>query len=257
MEAIRTPCKNCVFAEYEKLTQTGCKMKQLDIYQAQGKVVEVYDNDLEFYLIDGACCPYLRGPDWLSTLKPGSDLKEAVIEECKTQYHAIIIANDDLEDIRTTVENIATQTIKPKHITVVKKTETNIRPRRIVDILKPINIPWRLENVTDPSFDDTQSVEMVLTVFKFPFYLLIRAGDTIPVDTVSIIDSKIKNELLQFGMIEPSETKKFTFVAGLVHEYLGGNKDVNLRDKIARFFQEEGVLSADTLWNNQQLQLSQ
>ena len=49
---IHTPCKDCVFALYNDITQVGCKTKTLDIFKQRGvTILEVYDEEKEFYVI--------------------------------------------------------------------------------------------------------------------------------------------------------------------------------------------------------------
>jgi len=56
---IQTSCKNCVFAEYDHSTQTGCKANRLSFFET----IEAYDLEKEFYVINGFCNLY-RNQKW-------------------------------------------------------------------------------------------------------------------------------------------------------------------------------------------------
>ena len=57
INAVHTPCKNCVFAIYDNITQTNCALHYLDIYRDKDiEILEAYDNDKEFYIINNKKC---------------------------------------------------------------------------------------------------------------------------------------------------------------------------------------------------------
>lgn len=49
----QTSCKDCIFAIYEDKTQVNCACERIKMFKE--KVLECYDNDKEFYVIDGLC----------------------------------------------------------------------------------------------------------------------------------------------------------------------------------------------------------
>ena len=54
---IHTPCKDCVFAIYDDKTQINCSQDCIDKYKKLDvPIVEVYDDDKEFYVIEGRKC---------------------------------------------------------------------------------------------------------------------------------------------------------------------------------------------------------
>lgn len=55
---ILTNCKDCVFAQYEGVTQTDCELGRLAKFDSRknGKVIEAYDNDREFFILDDIKC---------------------------------------------------------------------------------------------------------------------------------------------------------------------------------------------------------
>jgi hypothetical protein len=58
---LQTNCKNCVFSTYENNTQVGCLHNRITKFQPN--VIEAYDNEKEFYVINGLCNLY-RSNKW-------------------------------------------------------------------------------------------------------------------------------------------------------------------------------------------------
>jgi hypothetical protein len=58
---LQTSCKNCAFAQYDGKTQVGCDADRISKFN--DLVIEAYDNDREFYVIN-TFCNYYRGPSW-------------------------------------------------------------------------------------------------------------------------------------------------------------------------------------------------
>lgn len=48
-----TSCKECIFAIYENDTQTGCTANKIEQYK--DKIIEAYDEDREFFVVNGIC----------------------------------------------------------------------------------------------------------------------------------------------------------------------------------------------------------
>lgn len=87
---LQTSCKTCLFATYKGGTQTGCKAGRIKKYRDQGLVLEAYDNDREFYVIN-TLCNQLRTPEW----NGGEvDVDKAYNEVAPT--HTIIIFTDSI-----------------------------------------------------------------------------------------------------------------------------------------------------------------
>jgi hypothetical protein len=57
-ELTRTSCKLCSFAVYEDKTQVGCAANRINIFKEKDKVMEAYDDELEFYVVKDFCNYY-------------------------------------------------------------------------------------------------------------------------------------------------------------------------------------------------------
>jgi hypothetical protein len=62
-EHLHTSCKECVFAVYKGNTQVECSADRLSILKKNNHIIEAYDEDREFYVVD-CFCNYFRPPKW-------------------------------------------------------------------------------------------------------------------------------------------------------------------------------------------------
>lgn len=94
--SIKTNCKECVFAIYNDKTQVSCEFDRIKKFGT--KVVEAYDDDKEFYVIDTLCC-YYRDKNKGHTLAD----KDKVIAESSLSFDLIINCNELSEQSRNDV----------------------------------------------------------------------------------------------------------------------------------------------------------
>jgi hypothetical protein len=62
VDSFETPCKFCVFAQWEDKEQTGCAAGRLELFKPEN-VVEATDNEFDFFVIKEFCNSYRAG-DW-------------------------------------------------------------------------------------------------------------------------------------------------------------------------------------------------
>src|SRR5262245_25474744 len=127
-----TSCKNCCFAQYENITQVGCSRGLIEKFkEASTKVVECYDQDAEFFVIQDRKCPYFRTKEWLNSA--GDNVENLLKHENQIAFHAILFANNHIRDLDKSLKSLATQDLTPSHLTVIRKKFNFIKPRDIVD----------------------------------------------------------------------------------------------------------------------------
>lgn len=92
----QTNCQDCLCAEYEGKTQTGCALNRIEIFKDRGEVSEVYDaENREFYIIDRICNGY-RDPNW----NGGKLDKDLILSDISVHFGILV----DTENIRHTFE---------------------------------------------------------------------------------------------------------------------------------------------------------
>ncbi|NCA30639.1 MAG: hypothetical protein EBS93_07975, partial [Chitinophagia bacterium] len=117
---IHTPCKDCVFAKYQDNTQIGCELDYISKYKSKNiEILEAYDNNKEFYIINGKKCIGYRENKWFDQF----DLKDNSIEDKIKKFHelnsldyllVIDLKKINLEELEDILGQINTLEIKPK-----------------------------------------------------------------------------------------------------------------------------------------------
>ena len=87
---IKTSCKNCAFAVYEKDTQVDCAFGRIEKFK--DSVTEAFDNEKEFFIVD-RLCTYFRDKKW----GYNTNDKTRVEEESAASF-AIIFNCNEIED---------------------------------------------------------------------------------------------------------------------------------------------------------------
>jgi hypothetical protein len=134
--SVQTSCKECVFATYDGKTQIGCLADR--IIKFQDKVIEAYDNDKEFYVIN-SFCNYYRKRSWNNGV---ADLNRAKLES-GLSFDVFIDCNDmDYDYSSRVIDFINNIDYYPKKINITL-FHTYDQPRetysKVSNIYKNIN----------------------------------------------------------------------------------------------------------------------
>ena len=92
---VKTSCKNCIFAIYDKNTQYGCEHDRINKFKnlSTNLVIEAYDNDSNFFVINKFCNFYRDKTTWNN----GNVDINKVEEEAKITFD-ILLNCDDIDD---------------------------------------------------------------------------------------------------------------------------------------------------------------
>lgn len=234
MQSTDTPCKNCIFAEYDNLTQTGCSIGKIDSFKKAGiEVVEAYDEEKEFFVIKGHKCMFGRTKAWGDENEKDT-WAEKIEKEIEMPYQAIVIATNDSKKLTKTINSLLAQKIKPRHITIIRPV-AKIKKNKIEDIRPLLNksgIQWRVETIIDSSFNYKQMVDLVVPFVIFPYYAVFKSGIEVPLDTFKVISDKINNEAFVFGALSPNSKGQGLVIPYTIHKILAGNSNKPLLNKI-------------------------
>jgi len=74
----QTACKECLFAIYDGVTQIDCGVGRIKQWQDKDLVIEAYDDDKEFYVINGVCNT-VRQANWNDGVGDVSKVREEVV----------------------------------------------------------------------------------------------------------------------------------------------------------------------------------
>jgi hypothetical protein len=210
IKKIHTSCHDCCFAVYDGInsaTQVDCVLNLIEHYRnKKQEILEAYNEDNEFYIINGRKCYYKRTKDWYEKLNLAEekDYIDRVWKETQIKYTAIIYANDDYYDVNLTLKSILCQEHLPAQIVIIRGYGNKIKPSDLNDLLIKTGIKWRVSNAQ--SQDITQEIVFrgLIDIFyqKYPVYLKIDAGKMIcDDDLMKKINTKIILDGNKIGLL--------------------------------------------------------
>ncbi len=237
-----TSCKDCIFAEYKEETQVGCSRGILEKYRNLGiNIVEAYDYDKEFYVIENRLCQYYRTQEWANRFEPDTfdENVERMLEyESRVLFHVMVFMQDSLEDVQETLVSLISQDQPPLQVTIIRPRASLIKPRQVLDLFSDdIPFRWRLENLWF-HIPQQNAIHMVQKVVKSNYYTTCNSGYRYKAGFFSSINKAVTKDLLQFAMIEGSGDDKNGIVIPLgVHEYwhFQGNHDLTIPENVREF----------------------
>jgi hypothetical protein len=118
---LRTSCKNCIFSVYEGITQTGCDVNRLELFKNAGKIIEAYDNEKEFYVIEGLC-NFNRPLTWNN----GVASKDKVLEESSPTFKVYIDCTNIDESLEKKIVDLIDSKYYTSKFTVTLYHELNV-----------------------------------------------------------------------------------------------------------------------------------
>lgn len=176
INAIHTSCKNCVFAKYNDLTQIDCELSYIEKYKNKNvSVIEAYDEEKEFYIINNKKCLGYRENKWFSQFNLEHSTLQEKINKFKElnflQYLLMIdLKNFGGKDLENLKNQIYSCKIKPQKIVI-------IRYRNSIDDFKYENIKnlfdkdtfkgsWRIQTMVDESLSHEDILHNVTNINK-------------------------------------------------------------------------------------------
>lgn len=162
---IHTPCKKCSFAIYEDKTQTDCALNYLDAFrQMDGvQVLEVYDNDQEFYVVNNKKCIGYREEKWFKQYSESFIALKDKIKIYQEHNHIDYLLSINLQtltrdDLVSILDQIYHLQIKPQILILVRYPPTTKENNKIFEYeyLKnqfdkyAFKFTWKIQTVVDP-----------------------------------------------------------------------------------------------------------
>lgn len=198
IEPIHTACKQCVFAKFDGITQTGCELGYIAKFrEMNADILDVYDDDLEFYVINNKKCLGYRENSWFKKL----DMENATIEEKKERFlkdnhinYLLVIdlsslSIEELEQIKLKLMDVK---YKPSKIIIIRyiKDLEKFSFDVIRSFLKDTSfdeIPWRVQTMEDNDIKFEDVLHNIITLNKsnrFIIYLRHNENNEHPVNDV-------------------------------------------------------------------------
>lgn len=234
-----TACKGCVFGIYYGETQTDCRLGKIDKFRENGNdIIEVFDEEKEFYVIDGRKCQFYRNSDWLFNIGYEDDEMEILKEETTIGVDIVLLVEEKqtFDDIKTSLLSIEKSTIKPESIIIVLQNITY--PNSIIDhnwIKTNITIPYIVEYAIP-----TKTIEECINLGAKKssiYYLCIMAGRHLTNNFLEEVNEAINDKMWPILYIEGIYYHQM-FVKKSLHNLVGGFGKRTLHDKILELKEE-------------------
>lgn len=243
IQAVHTPCKQCVFATYDNITQIGCALNYLDKYRFNNiDILEAYDEDKEFYVINGKKCLGYRENKWFEQFDlQNSSLEDKIAKYNETNslnYTAImnlqVLSHDEFDSL---CQQLANCTIKPKRLVLIRyrDDELSFAYDLIDQILKKHNIScvWRIQTMLDNTIIYENAVHNIVQHDRGSRFALSLNGyseDLIKI--VETVNTKVYKELDSF-ILGGNKDKSAMIYSISVYKYgVANNEDITLNDEL-------------------------
>lgn len=240
---VHTPCKDCVFAVYDKQTQKDCSLNYIDIYKNKNtEILEVYDNEKEFYIINGKKCIGYRENKWFQQFNlENSDLQSKIDkyhETNKLDYLIIVdLKSFSLEELEDTIKQISLCEIQPRKVILIRYTDNELRfpYSSIENILKQYNISytWRVQTILDQSLLYKDILHNIVSLnSKYRFILSVSNYNKDISNIVLSTNKIVHNDLGQFDVISNKDHSCIIF-SNIVYRFetFHGNDLLGQTDK--------------------------
>jgi len=234
---LHTSCKNCVFATYEEnRTQTGCALSYLEIYRAQKtEILEVYDANSEFYVINEKKCPGYRENSWFMQY----GLENSSVEDKLNKFYEmnkinyLLVINFNLlgasEDTLAILEQILSGlTIHPQKIVFITSGEpreiTSYKNLNQLMVKAKINCTWRMQGMVDDTISNEEILHSIVNLNK-P-YRFICSLQKIPTDLNHLLHTAneiVYKKLEQFNVLTDGSGSCILFSGGVYRFSLAEN----------------------------------
>lgn len=218
---VHTPCKECIFANYDSNTQVGCALNYIEKYKKQNvEILEVYDEDKNFYVINHKKCLGYRNNKWLEKQKnkDHKTLKAIIKSENNIKYIAIVelMAEDSEEDFKLAINSLLNQYILPIGLVIYKRTWTkyNLSNEFILNYMQPHSkeLKWRIKNFIDQDMSDNERLHSAIKSCDINrYYLYMKLKQNIPPDFTKKIQKNI-DECKNFGCLNINDNLFFSYI---------------------------------------------
>lgn len=216
LNQIHTACRSCCFAMWnpestEKPEQIGCELNMLNKFARADEVsvVPAYDENCEFYIVNGRTCPTFRdvaGP-WYEKNKENK-FEQIAREFCLHATTLLIVENkNSLDEVVNCVRKLAELPYLPKEVVIVLSgaTFTIGELHAAVMTLTPLPFDWCLTHVVDP-ISLTHAIDCgVNRMSKGNFYWVVLPHLPIKENQLELANHMLTNKLERFCVLHDNE----------------------------------------------------
>lgn len=212
LDRVETPCKECVFSEYEhsvyKGFQTGCSLGRLEKFKQLNQISRKESTDGKTYNIINRFCNTFRSQKWKNS-KSEEDLTKEVEKEIECGFSLIVdCQNHSMESIEKTLRSIKDIEYDQKRITIVLHINGSREISNLVHManqLKQINSKVFLISNTQQD-KRIKEYDIFSKCVDKTFFTTCKVGSEVPKDLFSSINETINKDLAKIIFFESKET---------------------------------------------------
>lgn len=221
---IHTPCKDCVFAKYQDNTQIDCELNYISKYKSKNiEILEAYDDDKEFYIINNKKCIGYRENKWFDQF----GLKDSSVEIKVDQFHKLNsldfllvvdlkkIEPEQLEDILHQISKLET---KPKNLIIIRYSDNPKFPYgALKDLLDKYahGCKWRIQTILDPSLTYDNILKNIVSLNHNRFIASLKRYSVEIQKLINHTNKVVHHDLDQFNVISNQDKSLTLFSRGL------------------------------------------
>ena len=226
---ITTSCEGCVFANYNNDQQSGCQLGRAD------KLTYEMGKD-GHYMVHHFCNTY-RPEEWLKelSLEQYETRHDIVINETipRVGFFIVFDPNHEIDELRTTLEDIQHQTITPRYVAVINsKVEYN---PEIQEMFKEMfNLEDTMHHIVQVSHmpdDHNLLIDEAFTHAKNGWLYINYSGERIDRELISKMHTRININMKPLVIVKPYEGIKGMLFQTSLFKLLNGNKTKVYHDK--------------------------
>lgn len=235
INTIHTACKKCVFAKYNEDTQTDCYLGLIDkLKQKNIEILEAYDNDKEFYIINNKKCYGYKEQKYFKT-REIDDLSidkkiEYITKTFKVNYVvAINLCNLNLKQIDDIMGSLTKCSIPPKKIILVRYEKDKNKYK--FDSLKKIiekNNPkeWRIQTILEEDEQYLNILHTITNINRNNFVLSVDGNYDNICEIIEYAQDKIYNQFESFVVLSNSSKESIFFNRAVYKASFANGKDI-------------------------------
>lgn len=237
IDRIHTPCKNCVFSKYENNTQVDCLLNYISKYKENNtEVLEVYDEEKEFFVINKKKCIGYRENKWFDQF----ELSNATLEEKISKYQelnrlhyllVIDLKNLNFDQLIYFIKSIHSLKYPPLKIILIRHVNNNIfEYEKIIHAFKEnkISIPWRIQTMVDNSLSYKDILHNIISINKQYRFIVSIEDFNEDLETIVNKANSIVHDDLQSFQIIGNKNKTCIILSGPVYRYSLKNDNKNI-----------------------------
>jgi hypothetical protein len=229
INTIHTPCKKCVFAQYDGITQTNCHLSYIDKYKESGvEILEAYDDEQEFYIINNKKCIGYREDKWFKQFDLEDDSIESKIKIYKdnNSLHYLVIVNlknFTIESLSHLFDELSKTKTKPQRLILIRYRDPSLvfTYEKIEQLIKSYEIQygWRIQTMLDENITYEEVLHNTTSInAKYRFIVSISE----PTDKVAYLIDKtntmVHDDLDQF-MVITNDQKTVLIYSSAVYRF--------------------------------------